>query len=327
MIKSVNYLFFFLGILLIFSCGNHRQNVPQDEKPVGNKLKILFDASKAEMCGNADWVIDADKHDIGFTKSGSAMEGKGTESDPQRLPTPAQENINNETPEDYWTGALSGWGIDCVKEGFYVETLPVRGRISYGDTTNPQDLTHYKIYIVDEPNIKFEDQEKTAILKFVESGGGLFMISDHEGSDRNHDKYDSPDIWNDLNTGKTFPVEFDLVRKISQTSDHFAIESHPVLDGKYGRPKKIRISDGTSMHLGEGATALCVTKQSKDKNHGVLVAVCSYGKGRVVALGDSSPADDGTGDINDKLFKGYFLEVNGDHRRLLMNAVIWLADK
>ena len=44
------------------------------------QIKILFDATKAEMAGNADWVIDAD------SKSGG-------ESNPQRIPTPAQSGI------------------------------------------------------------------------------------------------------------------------------------------------------------------------------------------------------------------------------------------
>ncbi|MFY0108250.1 hypothetical protein ABTP98_19440, partial [Acinetobacter baumannii] len=70
--------------------------------------------------------------------------------------------------------------------------------ISYGNTANPQDLSYYSVFVVDEPNIIFTAAEKTAILRFVQNGGGLFMISDHDISDRNNDGYDSPDIWNDL---------------------------------------------------------------------------------------------------------------------------------
>ncbi len=321
--KMIKYSFLFI-LFFGCSCGGNKSSQPKGSNPSGEKLKILFDATKAEMCGNADWVLDADVYNLGYNNTGSMMEGKSNEANPQRIPTPAQDNITADTKEDYWTGALSAWGIDCVKEGFYVETLPFRSRITYGDQTNEQDLSHYKIYVVDEPNIRFTKEEKEAILKFVENGGGLFMIADHDQSDRNSDSWDSPNIWNDLNTGKTFPIEFDLI-KTTQKSDHFAMDQHPVLDGKYGRPKWIQISAGTQMHLAKGADALCVSKQSKDKNHGVLVAVCTYGKGRVVALSDSSPADDGTGDTNDKLYAGYNGEVQGDHKKLLMNAIIWLA--
>ncbi|HOS47696.1 MAG TPA: hypothetical protein PLG57_03620, partial [Bacteroidia bacterium] len=49
------------------------------------QTKILFDASKAEAAGNADWVIDADAHNIGYF-NGPAQIG-GTESNAQKIPT------------------------------------------------------------------------------------------------------------------------------------------------------------------------------------------------------------------------------------------------
>src|SRR5215471_4473815 len=79
-------------------------------------IKILFDASKAETAGNADWVIDADSHNIGYT-NGPAVVGQGSESNPQQIPTPAQSGITASTSETYWQGALSAWGVDCVKQG------------------------------------------------------------------------------------------------------------------------------------------------------------------------------------------------------------------
>jgi hypothetical protein len=66
--------------------------------------KFLFDATKAETAGNADWVIDEDNNT------------------PQRFPTPAQSTITASTPETYWTGSLSSWGIALVKAGNSVET-------------------------------------------------------------------------------------------------------------------------------------------------------------------------------------------------------------
>ncbi len=56
-----------------------------------------------------------------------------------------------------------------------------------------------------------------------------------------------------------------------------------------------------------------------------MVAYARYGQGKVVAIGDSSPCDDGTGDSNDVLYNGYTLDANGNHQRLLMNAMVWLA--
>ena len=143
--------------------------------------KVLFEGAHAQTAGNADWVMDEDS-------CGTA----------QRPPTPAQSGITASTPETYWSGAFSSFGVDLVKKGFQVESLPVGGRITYGDGTNSQDLSNYKVFILPEPNVKYTTAEKSAILSFVRNGGGVFMIADHEGSDRNSDGYDATEVFNDL---------------------------------------------------------------------------------------------------------------------------------
>ena len=141
--------------------------------PFGLKaqVKILFNATKAETAGSADWVIDADLHNIGYT-NGPPVVGQGNESNPQQLPTPAQSTVTSTTAETYWNGGISAWGIDLVKKGYIVETLPYNGSITYGNSTNPMDLTNYKVFIDCEPNILYTASEKTAIIQFVQNGGG-----------------------------------------------------------------------------------------------------------------------------------------------------------
>src|SRR5665213_3182700 len=99
------------------------------------QIKILFDATKAETVGNADWVIDSDSHNLGYG-NGPALGGSGNESNPQRIPTPPQFGITSSTPETYWEGSLSAWGVDCVKKGYTVETLPYNVAITYGNNSN-----------------------------------------------------------------------------------------------------------------------------------------------------------------------------------------------
>ena len=55
------------------------------------------------------------------------------------------------------------------------------------------------------------------------------------------------------------------------------------------------------------------------------MASATYGTGKVVVFGDSSPCDDGSGDNNDNLYDGWVTDANGNHRILIMNATIWLA--
>jgi len=296
--------------------------------------KILFDASKAETAGNADWVIDADLHNLSFS-NGYAVAGGGSESNPQRFPTPAQSTITSSSPETYWEGALSAWGVGLVKKGFEVETLPYIGKITYGDSNNPQDLSNYAVFVVDEPNIRFTSTEKTAILQFVYHGGGLFMISDHDRSDRNNDGIDSPSIWNDLMQNNSvkqdpFGISFDLLKFDDKSANVRNLPDNPILNGPMGKATELWYFAGTSMtlHPGDNSSVegLIYRSGSSFGNKNVLFASATYGKGKVVALGDSSPPDDGTGDPGDKLYNGWTKDANGNHERLIMNASLWLAE-
>ena len=307
------------------------------------QIKILFDATKAETAGNADWVIDADLTNLNWTTASTVTTG-GKKANAQRFPTPDQSTITTSTPETYWTGSLSSWGIDCVNEGYNVESLPYNGRITYGDSTNAQDLNNYKVFVVDEPNILFTSAEKTAMLNFVENGGGLFIISDHSGSDRNNDGYDSPTIWDDFftNNGKitnpfgihffntspnvvVFPADF------SETTTHLLSNPNPISQGTYGKATKLKYSNGTSMILDTVANptvkGVVFANESSSIIDGVMFAYAKYGKGKIVATGDSSPSDDGTGSKGYTIYTSYKNDpvVGDNHRFLYMNSTIWLA--
>lgn len=292
--------------------------------------KILFDASKGETAGNADWIIDADNHNLGVGSSGAYI--GGNESNPQRFPNPLQSTVTSLTSETYWDGALSYWAIDCVKKGYSVETLPWNGLITYGVTSNPQDLSNYKAFIVDEPNIIFTSSEKTAMINYVANGGGLFMISDHDVSDRNGDGYDSPAIWNNLLTTNSFGVNpfgitFDYANYSGTYSNVANLPSDPILHGTTGNVTQVKWSNGTTMTLNTNQNPSIKGVIFKIGNSGLTNVLCAYGtygSGKIVAVGDSSITDDGTGDTGDQLYDGYITDANGNHQRLLMNITNWL---
>jgi hypothetical protein len=299
-------------------------------------IKVLFDAGKAQMAGNADWIVDSDLYNIGTGTGGAMTVGRGSEANPQRFPTPAQSGITSTTAETFWKGGLSAWGVACAKLGYQIETLPYNGTISYGNTSNVQDLSNYKVYVVCEPNIIYTAAEKTAILQFVQNGGGLFMIADHTVSDRNNDSWDSPAIWNNLMSTNgvvtnPFGMTFDLL-DFSQTTTNFAsLATNTILHGSFGNPTKMKFSNGTSMTLNKTANSTVVglvykTGSSTTGTTGVMMASAKYGSGKVVGLGDSSCPDDGTGDTGDGLFNGWTGDVAGDHSRIIMNATIWLTN-
>lgn len=325
-ISSVAFIFLFLNSAFMFA-----QN------------KILFDATKAEMCSNADWIIDADNHNIFFNStthipyvSSGATTGA---SNPQRIPTPAQSGITAATLETYWDGGISAIAVDCAKQGYTVESLPFNGAITYGNSTNAQDLSNYKVFVVTEPNTLFTTTEKTAIMNFIANGGGLMMICDHAGSDRNNDGNDPPTVWNDFlsNNGVAndgLGITFDILSNISGTSTTFApltITSpyYSIFHGTFGVPTQVKWTSGATMTVNttNNTSVKGLVFKSGSTTTGttnVFVAASTYQTGKVFAVGDSSIIDDGTGDTGDTLYTGYTVDASGNHQKLLMNGMIWL---
>ncbi len=314
--------------------------------------KFLFDASKRENAGNADWQIDAD-----FTENVPTYTGGTTlELQAQRFPTPSYTGITATTPETYWKGGMSAWAVSLVKRGHLVETLPNGGLITYGNASNSQDLSNYNVFIVIEPNRLFTASEKTALINFVANGGGLMMIADHTGinisgtdpngynpSDRDGDGFDSPRVWNDLmsnngiNNSNPFGFTVDLVdiseKPTTKVYTGTNTNAQVVLNGLAGTASKLAFYAGTTATLFPANNASVQglfwrMSSSVGNNTGVMALLATYGTGRVVFVGDSSPSDDGTGDTNDNLFNGW----SGDspsgftsHPALHLNASLWLA--
>ncbi|MDB5325059.1 MAG: C-terminal target protein [Phycisphaerales bacterium] len=283
-----------------------------------SQANILFDNTKSEQAGNADWVIDSD----------------GTSA--QRTPTPAQSGITAATAETYWNGGISAWGVTMVKRGQAVETLPVGTAITFGSTTNAQDLSHYSVYAVTEPNKLFTAAEKTAIINFVKNGGSLFMIADHGGADRDNDGVDATDAWNDListaNTaasgGPAFNFTFngDSVSPATPGVDTSA--SNPITNGAAGSATNFSYSSGSLLTIATGATNIkgAVWSTTAKANTTAMVAYGTYGLGKFVAVGDSSPFDDGTGASGDTLYNGWTGDAAGaSDATLITNASLWLA--
>jgi hypothetical protein len=311
--------------LLLFSCSKENESsAPATSMPAyrtaaltATPKKFLFDATKAETAGNADWVISENS--------------SGT---PLRFPSPAATGVTATTPETYWQGALSSWGIALVKQGHSIESLVSGGSITYGNTSNAQDLSHYDVFVVDEPNTLFTAAQKTAILNFVKNGGGLFMISDHNISDRNNDGKDSVAIWNDLMSNNSvqanpFGLAVELTN-ISETSTNVLVDpTNTILNGSQGAVTKLKFSNGATIKLSPTANAtakglIWQTGVAKTSTTKVMLASSTFFAGRVVLLTDSSPADDGTGNPSDNLYLGW-TDVSGNHSRLHLNASYWLA--
>lgn len=275
--------------------------------PTGGAKKFLIDGAHGELAGNADWVLDVN--------SGVAS----------RYPTPAASGITSTTPETYWTGAISAWGVALVKLGHSVEQLP-SGTFTYG-TTAAQDLQNYDVLIIDEPNVRFTTAEKTALLQFVQNGGGLFMISDHDISDRNNDGWDSPDIWNDLMTGNPFGITVNLDNVVENSTNELVSSTNQILNGPQGAVSQLSYHNGATANISTSANSsvkgLIWRNAAGQGSTQVMCASSTYGAGRIVFIGDSSPCDDGTGSPGNTVYDGW--NENASHSRLHLNASLWLA--
>ena len=312
----------FVLSILIFSCSGDNETITTNtatttQLRITTPKRFLFDATKAQTAGNADWVIC-----------------QNTSGTPIRFPNPLQSTVTATTPENYWRGGISAWGIALVKAGHSVETLAPGAAITYGSTTNAQDLSKYDVYVIDEPNILFTAAQKTAIMNFVKNGGGLFMIANHNGSDRNNDGRDSAAIWNDLMNNNSiqnnpFGLSVELVNFSQTTTNVLTDATNTILNGSQGAVTQLKFSAGASIKLTPTANAsvkglIWKTGLARTSTTGVMCASSTYFNGRVVLITDSSPADDGTGNPSDTLYPGW-TEVNGNHSRLHLNASYWLA--
>ncbi len=275
--------------------------------------RVLFDNTSAETAGNADWIISTSQ------------------------PDPLVQNPNP-TGESSWTGAVSAWGVALQRTGNYsLKTLPSSGRITYGDSSNPQDLSNYDEFVLPEPNILFTAAEKTAIMQFVQAGGGLFMISDHNGSDRNNDGSDSVDVLNDLMTnnsvdaGDPFGFSIDYLDIADENPDVIGAQAagDPVISGPFGTVHGAILRDGTTatLHPADDTGVrgeLFRSGYSASGTTGAAFVTSTFGSGRVAYWGDSSPIDDGTGQSGNTLYDGWD-DPAGTDAALALNATQWLV--
>jgi len=275
--------------------------------------KVLFDATHGEIAGNADWIISTSQ------------------------PDPLAQNANP-TSETSWTGAISAWGVALQRSGRYsLKTLPSGGRITYGDTSNAQDLKNYNTFVLPEPNVVLAAAEKTAIMNFVKNGGGLFMVSDHTGSDRNSDGWDSPAILNDLMTNNSvdstdpFGYSIDLLNIASENPNVIGASagSDPIIKGPFGTATGTIIRNGTTVTLKPADNSavrgeIYRTGYSASGTTGVEVATSTFGSGRVMFIGDSSTIDDGTGQSGNTLYNGWN-DPAGTDSQVMLNGTEWLS--
>ncbi|MEU3338251.1 hydrolase [Streptomyces sp. NPDC002144] len=268
--------------------------------------RVLFDDGHAEEAGNADWIISTSK------------------------PDPLAQDSSPSAETD-WTGALSSWGVALQRTGSY-SLKTATSALTYGGSSST-DLSNFDTLVLPEPNTLFTSAEKTAIMNFVKNGGGLFMISDHTGADRNNDGEDAVEILNDLMTNNSvdstdpFGFSIDSLDISSGYPAAISDSSDPVLHGSFGTVTKSLIADGTTATLkpsDNSSVKGLVYRSGYSGNTGAFFLTSTFGSGRVAFWGDSSPIDDGTGQSGNTLYDGWN-DSGATNAALALNATAWLA--
>jgi len=285
---------------------------------------FLWDASRENMSGNADWVIDA-----------NGNSGQPPESDPDRYPSPSQSGVTGSTPENYWRGMNSEWAIRLVKAGHHVETLPRGMTITYG-TGASQDLSNYNVFILNEPQNPLSHAEQQAVYDFIENGGGVFMIADHCGSDRNHNGWDSPRVFNDMDIQTQFGVVFyddSMTHDCDFSSNIFRVNDSPddpIIHGPFGAVQNIKYNGTTEIEIfpstNPSLSGHAWRNPGSQGSNRYMVVTCNYGSGKVAFVPDSSPTSDGSGDPGDTSYGNTFSHPDYDNDHLFLNVSVWLAD-
>ena len=230
---------------------------------------ILFDLTKDELAGNADWTI-------------------------------------GHSPN--WVGGISDFGQALRNLGYTTNTLN-------GNNITSSDLSNCDVFVIPEPQNTFSQSEKSAIINFVQNGGGLLLIGDHDGADRNNNGWDAIHIYNEtLNISENFGFSFNYDNQWQDQTNNIenprtAITTNVNLIGMWG---------GSTINTGSSG----VCHIWLDNSHSQPYVVSSIvNQGKVVAMGDSSPFDDGTGNPGNNLYDGW---NDLDDATLGVNIINWL---
>lgn len=281
----------------VFDAGVFDAGVPD----AGPRLfRILFDAAHDNSVGNADWVLDT-----------------------SAIPSPVHP-----TSETQWSGGISAWGFDLHTSGRYeVRQVPSGTALNFGGG-GAGDLRGFDVFISDEPEQLFTSQEQAALMQFAQAGGGLFFVADHSGAKRCST---CTEAWRTINgflvTGAgndLFGVKCDG-NNIAQSGVTGTPAASPVTThfttGHFGDASGLSFHSGTSVSPTGSNPAASVVVTSPAG--GFMISSSLPSGGRLVLLGDSSPADDGTcTGCGATLYDGWG-EV--DNARFILNATAWAA--
>ncbi|MDD5091170.1 MAG: hypothetical protein PHQ23_09655 [Candidatus Wallbacteria bacterium] len=218
----------------------------------------------------------------------------------------------------HWTivSGYSSFADHLSANGYQVNSLNV------GPIT-PETLREFDVFVIPEPNNPFSEAEISTIKKFTSEGGGLLLIGDHFGADRNNNGWDAVRIYNE------FTGDFGF------TFDKKTMSEHPIAY----KNKECSVTNGVDSIGAWGGTSISVLAPesvmklfsfSEKYGGNPYIVIARYGTGRIAAIGDSSPFDDGTKDTSVippvRLYNNYHMTQH-DHPQMGLGLVNWCSGR
>lgn len=142
---------------------------PSSDK--NNGKLILFDNSHGETAGQADWVLDGGFSDF------------------------ADDLVNNGYTVKEYRGVDKN-GDGCIR--YYDDRNPSNENFNEAVITYDA-IKNADVFVIAEANRPFTIEERNALKQFVDSGKGIYFISDHYNADRNMNTWDSTEVYNGYN--------------------------------------------------------------------------------------------------------------------------------
>ena len=213
-------------------------------------------------------------------------------------------------------GGFSEFADTLVENGFQIDNLSAK---SPNGTFSSRVLAGYRAVILPEPNDPYGQAERDALVKFVTDGGGLFMISSHSGADRNNNGWDAVKIFNQFSKEFGFSFNSDTFSEAPLTGT--ANRGHPVMFMVRG----MGAWGAGTMKVEESTTAKVTVLQNSRHRRAPYLLASEVGKGRVVAIGDSSPFNDGVGSGDKSKLHDSYDSFMYSHPQLAYNTMMWLT--
>jgi hypothetical protein len=200
--------------------------------------------------------------------------------------------------------------------------LPTGTSLNYGQG-GAGDLKNFDVFISDEPELQFSSGEQAALMSFANSGGGIFLVSDHSGAVRCSSCTEATQVINGFlvsGPGSVFGARCDNNDVGSNGLLGTVTGQGPssIGNGPFGSGSQLSYHDGSTL-TASGNAQVVVNSSSG----GIMVASQLASGGRLVLVGDSSPEEDGTSSTCSATLHNGWGEA--DDRVLILNATAWLA--